>query len=90
MACNWVIGSPFTSAYLRCARATALASPALGRFAAYVLTLAIFSTELYNRLLRPLTAVGQPQARPALRQTLTVIDHHVDDYIARARLKHEA
>ncbi len=29
----------------------------------------------------------QPQAPPALRQALTVIDHHVDDYIARARLK---
>jgi hypothetical protein len=29
----------------------------------------------------------QPQAPPALRQVLAVIDHHVDDYIARARLK---
>jgi hypothetical protein len=58
----------------------------------YVLTpdgqrIAIFCTKLCNRLLRPLAAVGQPQAPPALRQALTVIDHHVQDYIARARLK---
>jgi hypothetical protein len=58
----------------------------------YVLTpdgrrIAIFYTKLYNRLLRPLAAADQPQAPPALRQALGVIDHHVDDYIARARLK---
>jgi hypothetical protein len=61
----------------------------------YVLTpdgtrIAIFYTKLYNRLLRPLAAAGQPQAPPALRQALTVIDRHVDDYITRARLKHAA
>ena len=58
----------------------------------YVLTpegqrLAIFYTTVHNRLLRPLAAADQPQAPPGLRQALTVIDHHVDDYIARARLK---
>ncbi|HYZ57389.1 MAG TPA: hypothetical protein VE733_28335 [Streptosporangiaceae bacterium] len=58
----------------------------------YVLTpegtrIAIFYTKLCNRLLRPLAAADQPQAPPALRQALAVIDHHVDDYIARARLK---
>ena len=58
----------------------------------YVLTpdgqrLAIFYTKLHNRLLRPLAAADQPQAPPALRQALAVIDHHVDDYITRARLK---
>ena len=58
----------------------------------YVLTpegrrIAIFYTKVYDRLLRPLAAAAQPQAPPALRQALTVIDHHVDDYIARARLK---
>ena len=58
----------------------------------YVLTpegqrIAIFYTKLYNRLLRPLAAADQPQAPPALRQALTVIDHHIEDYIARARLK---
>ena len=51
---------------------------------------AVFYTKLYNRLLRPLAAADQPQAPPALRQALTVIDRHVDDYIARARLKHAA
>ena len=58
----------------------------------YVLTpdgqrLAIFYTKLYDRLLRPLAAADQPQAPPELRQALAVIDHHVDGYIARARLK---
>jgi hypothetical protein len=52
--------------------------------------IAIFYTKLYNRLLRPLAAADQPQAPPALRQALTVIDRHVDHYIARARLKHAA
>jgi hypothetical protein len=58
----------------------------------YVLTpdgqrLAIFYTKLHDRLLRPLTAADQPQAPPALRQALTTIDRHVNDYINRARLK---
>ncbi|MGS2617806.1 hypothetical protein ACVCAH_25275 [Micromonospora sp. LZ34] len=58
----------------------------------YVLTpdgqrLAIFYTKLNDRLLRPLLAADQPQAPPALRQALTAIDEHVNDYIARARLK---
>jgi len=58
----------------------------------YVLTpegtrIAVFYTKLYNRLLRPLAAADQPQAPPPLRQALAVIDHHVEDYIARARLK---
>jgi hypothetical protein len=58
----------------------------------YVLTpdgqrLAIFYTKLHERLLRPLAAADQPQAPPALRQALAAIDHHVNDYIARARLK---
>ena len=49
---------------------------------AYVLTpggqrLAIFYTRACNRLLRPLGAAVQPQAPPALRHALTVIDHHV-------------
>src|SRR5258708_31719375 len=58
----------------------------------YVLTpdgqrIAIFYTKLCNRLLRPLAAADQPQAPPELRQALPVINHHVDDYITRARLK---
>jgi hypothetical protein len=58
----------------------------------YVLTpdgqrLAIFYTKLHERLLRPLTAANQPQAPPELRQALATIDHHVNDYIARPRLK---
>ncbi len=58
----------------------------------YVLTpdgqrLAVFYTKVYDRLLRPLAAANQPQAPPELRQALAVIDHHVDGYIARARLK---
>jgi hypothetical protein len=58
----------------------------------YVLTpdgqrLAIFYTKLHNRLLRPLLAADQPQAPPNLRNALTTIDQHVEDYITRARLK---
>ena len=49
--------------------------------------LAIFYTKLHERLLRPLTAANQTQAPPELRQALATIDHHVNDYIARARLK---
>jgi hypothetical protein len=49
--------------------------------------IAIFCTKLYNRLLRPLAAADQRQAPPGLRRALTVIDHHVDDHIARVRLK---
>jgi hypothetical protein len=49
--------------------------------------LAIFYTKLHDRLLRPLAAADQPQAPPALRHALATIDHHVNDYIAQARLK---
>jgi hypothetical protein len=44
-------------------------------------------TKIYNRLLVPLTAADQPQAPRELRHALRTLDHHVDDYIARARLK---
>jgi hypothetical protein len=44
-------------------------------------------TKVYNRLLRPLGAADQLQAPPGLRRALAVIDRHVDDYIAKARLK---
>ena len=49
--------------------------------------IAIFYTKLYNRLLVPLTAADQPQAPRELRHALRALDHHVDDYIARARLR---
>jgi hypothetical protein len=48
--------------------------------------LAIFYTKLNNRLLQPLLAADQPQAPAGLRQALATIDHHVQDYIAHARL----
>ena len=49
--------------------------------------IAVAYTKIYNRLLVPLTAADQPQAPLALRQALRTLDHHVDDYIARAHLK---
>jgi hypothetical protein len=57
----------------------------------YVLTpdgikVAVFYTKLHNRLLRPLLAADQPQAPAELRAALHAIDHHVDNYIHRARL----
>ena len=59
---------------------------------AYVLTpdgqrIAIFYSNLCNRLLRPLAAADQLQAPPGLRRALAVIDRHVDDYIARAPIQ---
>jgi hypothetical protein len=48
---------------------------------------AIFYTKVNDRLLRPLLAADQPQAPPGLRHALTAINHHVDDYIAQARIR---
>jgi predicted MarR family transcription regulator len=49
--------------------------------------IAITYTKIYNRLLIPLTAANQPQAPRELQHALRTLDHHVDDYIRRARLK---
>ena len=46
-------------------------------------------TKLHNRLLRPLSAVDQPQALQASGRPCA-IDQHVDDYITRARLDRAA
>jgi hypothetical protein len=52
--------------------------------------IAVFYTEVYNRLLVPLTAAKQPQAPPDLRAALATIARHVDDYASRARLPRPA
>jgi predicted MarR family transcription regulator len=49
--------------------------------------IAVAYTKICNRLLVPLTAANQPQAPLELRQALRTLDHHVDDYVARAHLK---
>jgi hypothetical protein len=49
--------------------------------------LAIFYTKVNDRLLRPLLAADQPQAPPGLRRALATISHHVEEYIAQARLQ---
>ena len=54
------------------------------------LRVAIFYTKLQHRLLAPLLAANLPPAPADLRQALRVIDHHVDNYIQCARLKHAA
>jgi hypothetical protein len=51
---------------------------------------AIFYTKVHDRLLRPLIAADQPPAPTALRQALHAIDHHIGDYIDRARLPNAA
>jgi hypothetical protein len=48
---------------------------------------AVFYIKLNDRLLRPLLAGDQSQATLVLTHALAVINHHVDDYVARARLK---
>jgi hypothetical protein len=47
---------------------------------------AVFYVKVHDRLLRPLIAANAPPAPLPLRQALRVIEHHVDDYIAEARL----
>jgi hypothetical protein len=61
----------------------------------YVLTadgvrIAVFYTKVYSRLLVPLTAADQAQAPPELRDALSVITRHVDDYADAARLPRAA
>jgi Mn-dependent DtxR family transcriptional regulator len=48
--------------------------------------LAIFYVKVHNRLLRPLVPANAPPAPLPLRQALRTIEHHVDDYIAEARM----
>jgi hypothetical protein len=52
--------------------------------------IAVVYTKLYNRLLVPLTAADQPQARADLRAALDTITRHVDDYATRGRLPRAA
>jgi predicted MarR family transcription regulator len=51
---------------------------------------AIFYTKVHDRILRPLIAADQLPAPADLRQALHVIDHHIGDYIDRARLRNAA
>ncbi|MGH2764967.1 MAG: hypothetical protein ACRDKA_03485 [Actinomycetota bacterium] len=58
----------------------------------YVLTpdgvrVALFYTKLHDRLLGPLLAVDDPPAPLELRRALRQVDRHVDEYVARARIK---
>jgi hypothetical protein len=48
---------------------------------------ALFYTKLYERLLGPLLAAEAPPANLELRRALKVIDHAVDDYVDRARIR---
>jgi hypothetical protein len=48
---------------------------------------ALFYTKLHERLLGPLLAADRPPAPIELRSALKQIDHSVDDYVARARVK---
>ena len=65
------------------------------RTSRYVLTpdgikVAVFYTELHNRLLRPLLGADQPQAPPELRHALRAINRHIEDYVTRAWLTRAA
>jgi hypothetical protein len=50
------------------------------------LAFAIFYTKVHDRVLAPLFAAGQPQSPPQLRAALNVIEHHIDERLAAARL----
>src|SRR5262249_24549186 len=57
----------------------------------YILTpdgirVALFYTELRDRLLRPLLAADQPPAPVELRQALRVVDRPVGDYVINSRI----
>lgn len=61
----------------------------------YILTadgqrVAIFYSKLHQRLLRPLLAANAPPAPVPLRQALATIDHHIQAYIDRSRLRNAA
>jgi hypothetical protein len=90
-----LLGEPYSTSQmtydLRCLRLKGLIQR-IEHTHTYTLTpdgqrLAIFYTKLSDRLLRPLMAADQPQAPPELRRALAVVDQHVDDYIAQARLR---
>jgi predicted MarR family transcription regulator len=51
---------------------------------------AIFSTKVHDRLLRPLIAADAPPAPADLRRALTTIDRHVHGYAEHARLRKAA
>jgi hypothetical protein len=50
------------------------------------LRVAVFYVKVHDRLLRPLIAADRPPAPLPVRQALRVIERHVDDYIATARM----
>jgi hypothetical protein len=58
----------------------------------YVLTpegqrVAVFFTKLDHRLLKPLLEADQPPAPLEIRRALKTIEHGIDDYVERARIK---
>ena len=48
---------------------------------------AVTYTKLGRRLLPPLLSANQPPAPPDLRRAYSTIEHHVDDYLTKARLR---
>jgi hypothetical protein len=50
------------------------------------LAFAIFYTKVHDRVLAPLFAAGQPQSPPQLQAALNIIEHHIDERLAAARL----
>jgi hypothetical protein len=50
------------------------------------LKFAIFYTKVHDRVLRPVFAVGQPQAPPELTAAMRSIEQHLDDRLTHARL----
>ena len=50
------------------------------------LAFAIFYTKVHDRVLAPLFTAGQPPAPPQLRDALRIIEQHIGQRLAQARL----
>jgi hypothetical protein len=51
---------------------------------------ALFYSKVHDRVLTPLCAADHPPAPIELRRALHVVDHHIDTYVANARIREAA
>jgi hypothetical protein len=51
---------------------------------------ALFYTKVHDRVLTPICAADHPPAPTELRRALHLLDHHIDNYVANARIREAA